>query len=128
VSTVTVDALTATYGLIPDLVKLDVEGAEYLVLQGATALAQKQMTRFFVEMHSSAQLPMVENTQKVLGWCREQGYRAWYMKEKIELTDPAQVASRGRCHLLLLPEKMALPARLLPLEQGAVLEKVQLRS
>jgi FkbM family methyltransferase len=124
VPTVTLDDLSKEYGIIPDLVKIDVEGAELLVLEGAVGLAKNQMTRFFVEMHSGVRLPMIENASKILLWCNLWNYRAWYLKKKIELTNPDQVADRGRCHLLLLPSHMKFPSSLMYLEQGDALEKV----
>ena len=127
VPTVTIDRLCATYNWIPDLVKIDTEGAESLVLQGATQLAANQGTRFFVEMHSNQELTMAENAQRILGWCQENDYRAWYLKEKNVLEKPEQIARRGRCHLLLLPSGEALPAALKDLEQGGPLEKVAMR-
>lgn len=128
VPTVTLDELVETQQLIPDLIKVDVEGAEGLVLQGATGLAGRRTARFFVEMHSGPHLSMTENAARVLDWCRQAGYRAWYLKLMSELTDSAQIAGRGRCHLLLLPAGVELPASLLSLEQGAPLAKVQLSS
>lgn len=126
VPTTTIDGLTEALNCLPDLVKIDVEGAEFLVLQGATDLARRQMTRFFVEMHSNAELPMSGNAQNILDWCRQVGYEAWYLKEKIKLTTPQPIAHRGRCHLLLLPADKSLPQGLAGLEQGAPLEKVQM--
>ena len=40
VKTVTLDYLYSFYGLKPDLVKIDVEGAETLVMEGAIKLAK----------------------------------------------------------------------------------------
>jgi FkbM family methyltransferase len=124
VATLTVDHLVEKYQLIPDLVKIDVEGAETLVLRGAGGLAQKQVTRFFVEMHSGSNMTMSENALYVLDWCGQYHYRAWYLKEKAQLTDPVQIVKRGRCHLLLLPDHVHLPSSLLHLKQGDTLDKV----
>jgi FkbM family methyltransferase len=124
VTTVTVDQLVEQYQLVPNLVKIDVEGAEILVLRGAKSLAQKQVTRFFVEMHSGASMTMFDNARQVLDWCDQYNYRSWYLKEKIPLSEPSQIASRGRCHLLLLPHSLSLPASLARLEQGDALDKV----
>lgn len=126
VPTITLDDLSKEYGIIPDLVKIDVEGAEQIVLEGAVGLAKNQTTRFFVEMHSGVRLPMKENAAKILAWCDQWNYRGWYLKNKSELTNPDQVADRGRCHLLLLPSHISFPSSLIPLEQGAALEKVRI--
>ena len=124
VPTVTVDNLVERYKFVPDFVKIDVEGAEILVLRGASDLAKYQSTRFFVEMHSGASMSMAENARLVLEWCREHHYQPWYLKEKTPLVSPSQIEKRGRCHLLLLPENSPFPDFLLSLEQGAPLEKV----
>ena len=126
VPTTTIDNLVEIFNCLPDLVKIDVEGAEQLVLQGATKLAHKQVTQFFVEMHSNTELPMSENAQKILCWCQQVNYQAWYLKDKIKLTTPKPIAGRGRCHLLLLPSERGLPKSLFELDQGAPLEKVQM--
>lgn len=122
--TVTIDSLSDQYGLIPDLVKIDVEGAENLVLQGGENLASKMKTKFFVEMHSNPELTMRENAESTIRWCKKNSYRAWYLKDKTELTSPSQIENRGRCHLLLLPNEMPFPEYLMSLEQGAPLDKV----
>lgn len=48
---VTLDSLAADYGT-PDLVKVDVEGGEELVLQGAKDLIAQRETSWLVEFHS----------------------------------------------------------------------------
>ncbi len=68
--------------VIPDLVKIDVEGPEAIVLQGANRLAVKGHTKFFLEMHSNRSLPMVENAQMIIDWCKDHHYQAWYLKRK----------------------------------------------
>lgn len=125
VPTTSLDQLSQYFSLHPDLVKVDVEGAEHLVLKGATAVASRQTTRFLVEMHSSPELPMRDNAARIIDWCGDNGYRAWYLKEKCELSGEEMIASRGRCHLLLLPAAMPFPEYLIHLEQGAPLEKVR---
>ncbi|MFN4299842.1 MAG: FkbM family methyltransferase [Thermaurantimonas sp.] len=112
VPTITLDDLWGKYGWLPEFVKIDVEGAEAKVLQGATQLAAQQRTWFMVEMHSPPELPMKENASLVLHWCRRNSYRAWYMRDAAELTAPEQIQHRGRCHLLLMPQHEAYPEKL----------------
>ncbi|HVY69893.1 MAG TPA: FkbM family methyltransferase [Verrucomicrobiae bacterium] len=125
VPTLTIDSLSEKLSLVPDLVKLDVEGAERLALAGATKIASKQATSFMVEMHSSPEMSMATNGQSVLTWCQDNGYKAWYLKDKVELKSVGQIEDRGRCHLLLLPGAAAFPEYLRHLEQGAKLEQVK---
>lgn len=119
VPTITVDEIVYRLGLEPDLVKVDVEGAEAKVLHGAAKLAQAQNCRFFVEMHSSNELPMTENARTLMGWCDSVGYTAWYLKEHAVLASPDQIAHRGRCHLILQPSGWEYPDWLKAIEESA---------
>lgn len=123
VETTTVDVLVQACGWIPDLVKIDVEGAEARVLAGAGQLATSRQTRFLVEMHSLPEWPMALNAQRILDWCREQDYRAWYCAEATELPDAVHIAHRGKCHLLLQPADWTYPDKLKSITQGAALPK-----
>lgn len=127
VPTTTLDRLFESLHCLPDLVKIDVEGAEYLVLKGAGELARRHSTRFCVEMHSNPELSMLANGQRILDWCRLVEYDAWYLKHKVKLESADAIARRGRCHLLLLPRGTGFPQSLLNLEQGAPLHKVSKR-
>src|SRR5439155_18668188 len=113
-------------GVLPDLVKVDTEGAERLVLKGATRIACEQRTTFLDEMHSNPELSMDSNGNAIIAWCHSNGYKAWYLKHKVELNDSGEIRNRGRCHLLLLPETAAFPSCLQHLDQGAKLEQVQI--
>lgn len=115
VSTLTVDYLVKYYNLIPDLIKIDVEGAEVEVLNGSVKVATQRKTIFFVEVHSTNGI--VTNTEMVLQWCKTNGYDAYYLKEhKILTTD--KIKERGRYHALLIPSGSAYPAYLLNVKQG----------
>lgn len=120
VSTVSLDAVASDLNLLPDFVKIDVEGAEYEVLKGAKSLAQAN-TVFMIEMHSNKDLPMVKNAEYILEWCRQTGYSAWYMMNGQRLDKPDTIAHRGRCHLLLLPRHLDYPAYLKDVGQNAPL-------
>lgn len=119
VDTLTLDDISARTGVFPDLVKLDVEGAENFAMEGAVKIAAAQKTTFFIEMHSPPEMPMQQNTEKMLAWCRKAGYDAFYLKEHCPLTDAQMVAHRGRCHILLLPGGMPYPSYLKDIKQGA---------
>ncbi len=123
IPTVTLDYVVKTTGIVPDLVKIDVEGAETQVLRGFTQTASQHQMKLIVEMHSNPELSMKQNAQAVLDWCREVGYSAWYLLEHKKLTSTEPIEKRGRCHLLLLPEAVEYPDYLLPLHQGDSIEK-----
>lgn len=119
VDTVTLDAICDAFGVLPDLVKIDVEGAERDVLCGFRKGAGHGRTRFLVEMHSNEpDLPMRQNAADVISWCRELDYDPWYLKEHVRLESPDQIAHRGRCHLLLQPRSWPYPERLAHVSQG----------
>jgi FkbM family methyltransferase len=124
VSTVTVDDVMAAHDLVPDLVKVDVEGAEGFVLEGARRCAMKRKARFLVEMHSNPELPMLENAAQALEWCGQVGYAAWYLAAGAPLRSAEDVSRRGRCHLLLQPSDWPYPAWLVGIPQSADLSAV----
>lgn len=54
VPAVTVDAIVQQLGISPDVIKVDVEGAELLVLTGAQTTLRKTKPRIFLSTHSEA--------------------------------------------------------------------------
>jgi len=118
VPTVRIDTLIDTVGWKPDLVKVDVEGAEYMALQGASGLAGDRSAIFVVEMHATPETNMLENGRRVLDWCTRHQYKAWYMSTSEHLTDPNTIKDRGRCHLLLTPDDQDYPDYLKNIRQG----------
>ena len=101
---------------------IDVEGAERAVLGGAREIVASSRPRILVEMHSPEEIGgMRGNALGILNWCKEVGYRAWYLAEHEELTDHDQIAHRGRCHLLLQGSDLEFPAWLRDIPQGASL-------
>jgi FkbM family methyltransferase len=51
-ATTSLDSFVRTFGVTPSLIKMDVEGAELAVLQGASALLREAAPRLVIEMHS----------------------------------------------------------------------------
>ena len=121
VSTLTLDSLAARYNVVPDLVKIDVEGAESKVLLGSKQLASHARTRFVVEMHSMAELTMAHNASLVLEWAQQTGYAAWYLSGATRLESPDLIQHRGRCHVLLQPRDWPYPDWLVGIPQSAEL-------
>jgi hypothetical protein len=127
VETVSLNTLCERTDLWPDLVKIDVEGAESLVLEGAEKLAELASAFFFVEMHSTMELPMIENAKRVLDWCERMNYKAYYLKEHELLERPEVIAHRGKCHLLLLPIQASYPSGLKSIQEGQDLPPIETR-
>lgn len=69
---VTLDSLFPTTA--PDLIKMDVEGAELRVLRGAQSLLSKKKTVFLTEVHSWADPQGQANRQEVFSYMRDFGY------------------------------------------------------
>jgi FkbM family methyltransferase len=123
VQTLTLDTIVERSSQAPDLIKIDVEGAELEVLAGATSTVAAYQPRVFVEMHALAERPMTEAAATVIAWCNRHDYRAWYLAEHAELSDPDQIAHRGRCHLLFQPASDGYPERLATLPQSTSYEE-----
>lgn len=121
VKTVTLNYLYTYYNMNPDLVKIDVEGAEALVMLGANEMAKKTQCSFFIEMHAIESLSMQENGQKMIDWCVENKYKTWYLKTGEELTNAETIKTRGKCHLLLMPENKDYPEYLKDIKERASL-------
>jgi FkbM family methyltransferase len=109
VKTVSVDSLSKQYSIEPDFVKIDVEGAEDVVLNGACQLAAKRKTRFLVEVHHHASKPISENTKRIMEWCTQQNYKAWLLRMHIPLENVEQIADSVRFHVLLQPMDWEYP-------------------
>ena len=117
VSTLTVDYLVEYFNIIPDLVKIDVEGAEREVLAGSSKLAARGTSLFFVEVHSGPELSITDNTSGILDWCRKNNYSAWYLKDKKTLTVD-DIRNRGRYHALLTPGMNPIPESLMNINES----------
>lgn len=117
----TLDGIVEETGKVPDLVKIDVEAAESKVMMGSVKLAALQKTKFFVEMHAPPEMPMLKNATLILDWCKAYNYKAFYLRDHIELRDPRQLADRGRCHLLLIPHAMHYPGYLMSIAENSPL-------
>ena len=121
VSTVTLDYIYSYYNISPDLVKIDVEGAETLVIEGAKTLAQDTKCTFFIEMHNVQDLGMEKAANLIIDWCRNTDYKVWYLKTGEELTSVETVKTRGKCHFLLLPKEKSYFSYLKGIYQNAPL-------
>lgn len=120
VNTLTLDQISDETNLIPDLIKVDVEGAEADVLWGSVHIAKKQQTYFFVEMHSGEELSIIDNTNAILNWCSETNYKAIYLKEMCDLS-VSSIESRGRYHALLIPKHSEIPEGVKSIKEGGKL-------
>jgi FkbM family methyltransferase len=123
VKTTTIDRVLERTGILPELIKMDIEGAEKFALEGAKKLASSHKSRFVVEVHSNPQLSMKENGEAILNWCQSVGHSAYYLKHHTKLDSVDPIVHRGRCHLLLQPSDWKYPEYLNEIQQNDTLEK-----
>lgn len=71
----TLDGLCAERGFRPDLVKIDVEGYEFAVLQGARRVLSEDRPEVFLELHPRRLAELGASADAVLGLLGELGYR-----------------------------------------------------
>lgn len=109
VKTVTLDFLYNYYKIKPDLVKIDIEGAELLALEGAILLAKESKCMFFVEMHHIPNMSMEQVGDIVVQWCTTNDYCAWYLRTNKKMVSGEIMKDVGKCHLLLLPKEKEYP-------------------
>lgn len=74
VQTITLDEFCKTTNLRPNVVKIDVEGAELLALQGCTRLLKERRATFIVAIHPTW-LPQGQNASELFDLFRDQGYK-----------------------------------------------------
>ncbi len=118
VKTKTIDKICADENVIPDFVKIDVEGHEFQVLEGSKRTALNGKTKFLVEIHSSKLLPIEENLDRVINWAKSISYKVLYLAKMKFINDSESIKNRGRCHLLLVPENFSLTNRLKSIKEG----------
>jgi FkbM family methyltransferase len=72
VPTVTIDSVARQLGILPDLLKIDVEGAELSVLKGAQATIRKARPKVLLEIHSDQLLSSCSAFLKDIGYKLEE--------------------------------------------------------
>lgn len=69
VPTITLNELINKFGLpIPYMIKIDVEGSELAVLEGATDLLKKQVTVWFIALHGGEQKKLCQDILTTYGY------------------------------------------------------------
>lgn len=101
-SSICLDDYVDAERLKPDLIKVDVEGAEMMVLQGAEKIMRTHKPLFFLELHSIGDMPLWENAKQINEVLKELHYKMIYLRTKNEINQPELLKDRGRCHVLLM--------------------------
>ncbi len=73
VSSVTLDRFVSQSGIVPDVIKIDVEGAEFLVLQGAERLLSRYHPDLILGVHSYW-LPPSQTVDEIFEFLARHGY------------------------------------------------------
>ena len=107
--TLALDDFVIQTGLSPDLIKVDVEGAERQVLAGCHRIMSSIKPTIFLELHSWQDMTVVENANSILDHLAKVSYKMIYLRTKEVVQDAICFADRGRCHVLLLPDELPLP-------------------
>jgi FkbM family methyltransferase len=120
----TIDSICFESSFSPDLIKIDVEGAEKFVLKGIGPVALLNKPDIFVEVHSGKELSIIDNTTAVMEWCYANDYEPYYLKTHTMLNSVEEIKSRGRYHLLLLSKSKSYPEYLKGVPENAPLENI----
>lgn len=72
----TLDREVRDLGLVPDIIKIDVEGAEWDVLKGAEQTLATHGPTLFLSVHPEALSTLGIDVEDIKGWLSERGY-AW---------------------------------------------------
>jgi FkbM family methyltransferase len=107
-ATLALDDFIANTGFLPDLIKVDVEGAEARVLAGLGQTLTTTRPVLFVELHSWDGSSVPDMATKLLTQLNPVNYQMVYLRRKEVVEDPAMFEGRGRCHVLLCPNESPL--------------------
>lgn len=80
VEAVTVDGLVQESGSVPSLIKIDVQGAEMLVLEGAASVLRMSHPALFIELHEEGLNRFGTSVAAILAHLGALGYRPYWLK------------------------------------------------
>ena len=100
-SSITIDAYAMRENLKPDLLKIDVEGAEFAVIKGSIHTMATHKPLVFLELHAAGDLPLWRNAEQINEIIQTIEYKMIYLRTKSPVIDSRVLEMRGRCHVLL---------------------------
>ena len=104
-ATLALDDFISAHGLTPELIKMDIEGAELKALAGLTQTMRTIRPLVFVELHSWGDVTVSGTVAYLLPQLAALAYHLVYLRTKAIVTDAAVLADRGRCHVVLCPHE-----------------------
>jgi FkbM family methyltransferase len=102
-ATLALDDFVNESGCVPDLIKIDVEGAELRVVAGLSETMRSARPLIFIELHSWSEMTVSRTAEALLQRLAPLDYCLIYLRWKAIVIDPAVFAGRGRCHVLACP-------------------------
>ncbi len=90
VEMVTIDDFSIEMGVIPDLIKMDIEGAELMALEGAKKILMPHLPTIFLSIHPrqiEALGHCIDDLEKII---RNLGYEVWDVKRENRYTGQLQ--------------------------------------
>jgi len=75
VQTRSLDSEVAELGLVPTLIKIDVEGWEFEVLKGAEQTIRRYRPALFLSLHPKVLAQLHTSPENVQAWLEQRGYR-----------------------------------------------------
>lgn len=70
----TLDQEVTSLGLVPNVIKIDVEGTEWDVLKGAEDILRRHRPVLFLSLHPGALATRNESADEVMDWLEQRGY------------------------------------------------------
>ncbi len=107
-ATLALDDFIAHASIAPELIKIDVEGAELQAIAGLRQTMQTIRPILFVELHTWGDVVIPDTVARLLPQLEALDYCLVYLRTGQVVTDPAVFADRGRCHVLLCPRQSPL--------------------
>jgi FkbM family methyltransferase len=103
VPTVTLDEAAAVTGTAPEFVKIDVEGAELGVLDGAPRILREARPTILLELHELPDRDLPAHARAAVERVEPLGYQLFRLRTLRPL-DPSKLAGlEGRTHVVILP-------------------------
>lgn len=119
-ATLALDDFIDEMDIAPELIKIDIEGAELKALAGLTRALQTIRPLVFVEMHAWGDVTVSGTAAGVLRLLQPLDYDMVYLRTKEIVTDPAVFADRGRCHVVLCPRESSFGEQLASLNTSGL--------
>lgn len=103
--TMALDDFVRDAGCVPDMIKIDVEGAELRVIDGLKSTMLSARPLLFIELHSWDDISVPDTAAALMQRLELVDYRLIYLRTKEVITDPTVLTGRGRCHVLACPSE-----------------------